>query len=268
MPWCPKCKSEYEKGVLACVTCKEDLVDDLKDYVTYVTLAKLEPSIVKGLLEYLKYSGIEEYQINEGEEVTEVLVNEKHLRKASKHLNVYIYNLQKETMEQEETYENESTDSQEQSNNSPDVYSNMSKLKETRSSAYTFLGLGIAIVLLNALEMTRLTNVLPGILEGILLMSSFILIGIGVTTLKKIPSLESEVNIISNSLEEMVNWYESKNNLNDFYKNKNIDIAKYDEGALYFVALEIIKAELTEQFKEQEEAFISHAADEIYAKIQ
>lgn len=269
MPWCPKCKSEYEEGVLSCVECKVELVEDLKKHVFYASLVKVEPSIVEGLLEYLNYSGISDHRINEGDQVTEILVNEKDLRKASKHLSVYLYNLQKEEIEKEEdTYEIEDLVHQDQKNNEEDVNSNITKLKDMRSSAFTYFALGFGLLIFDILNMVNLLNVISVLLEGILLMIGFVLIGLGKATLKKIPSLENKVNTISNNMEEMVNWYESRNNMKQFYEDNNIDISSYDEGALYFVAFEVIKAEIMKQFPEHEETLINNAVDEIYSKIQ
>ncbi|PKM50337.1 MAG: hypothetical protein CVV02_11960 [Firmicutes bacterium HGW-Firmicutes-7] len=268
MPWCPKCKSEYEKGVLSCVECKVELVDDLAKHVNYVSLVKLDASIVKGVVEYLAYSGVNDYQLNQEEQTCEVLVNEKDVKKASKHLNVYLYNLQKEAMEQEDLNESEELIPKVQDERLDDVYSNESKLKEMRSSATTFFVFGGAILLFDLLNIVNILKVVSGLSEGIMLIIGVGFIVLGIITLKKIPSIEEKVNAISDNVGEMVSWYENTNNMDQFYENKKIDITEHDEGALYFVALEEIKEGLIKQFPEQKEAFINLAADEIYSKIK
>jgi len=31
MPWCPKCRNEYRKGITVCAECKVELVDSLEN---------------------------------------------------------------------------------------------------------------------------------------------------------------------------------------------------------------------------------------------
>lgn len=59
MPWCPKCKMEYKEGITVCSDCKVELVDNLTDEVTYLTLAKAEDeAFLKKFQAYLEYSKI------------------------------------------------------------------------------------------------------------------------------------------------------------------------------------------------------------------
>lgn len=263
MPWCPKCKSEYEKGVVFCKQCQIDLVENLEDYVEYKPLVRIDPATAEGLIEYLNYSGILDYKIEEEEEALNISVNKKDFEQAAKHLSVYVYNLKKAAEENEDTYE----DAEKMKEYDTSTVLDTDKISDLRTSGITYYILGGIILVFTYLNMRNTINIINPILEGVFLFAGIALFGLGHVTMKKIPQIEETVTKVQDQLEEMINWYENAFSLDSFYETKEIDVNQYDEGALYFVALDTIKADLQKQFPEADLTLINSAAEDIYYKI-
>lgn len=267
MPWCPKCKSEYEKGVEYCKQCQVDLVEDLETYVEYVPLTEMDEKTANRFIEYLIYSGIKDYKTEEKDESIQISVDKKELKNASKHLNVFVYNLRQEAEENEkESTEADNTEAQTEYVTSEML--EVDKVKEYKVSAWTYYILGGGILLFDYLNMRGTLNNINPILEGIFLFIGIAFVGLGYVTMKKIPDIEETVTQAQDRVAEMIEWYESNHNFESFYEEKNIDKNQSDEGAIYYEAIDAIKADLTEQFPEIEDmALINKAAEEIYSKL-
>lgn len=59
MPWCPKCKLEYRKGINKCTDCGEDLVDALTEEVSLVKIMSTpDGGLAQKFIDFLIYSNI------------------------------------------------------------------------------------------------------------------------------------------------------------------------------------------------------------------
>ncbi len=59
MPWCPKCKNEYQEGFTVCSDCDVELVDELPKEEEYIPFFQSEQkSIAEKLSKYFSYSGL------------------------------------------------------------------------------------------------------------------------------------------------------------------------------------------------------------------
>lgn len=262
MPWCPNCKSEYEAHVTRCKQCDVELVDDLSQVVRYSKLVELYNDEIDGALEYLNYLGITDVKTEVSGDHIDLSVRDSELKTALKHIKVYISDIEnkkEEKLEAEESlpkeYETEQIDDD-------------SKIKEMHSSAITFLGMGAVLTIFSLLN---LTNILT-ITNSIVYLAAILVIGIlfciiGFITLKKIPTYKSEYEKKANQIEIMTNWYEENNDIKSFFETEQISTENQDEGALYFVAIDIIKSRLKGQFINVDELLINNAAEEIYTKI-
>lgn len=93
MPWCPKCKMEYQEGVTVCSDCKMDLVDRLEEAVVYVSLVQTEyKNIAEKLSSFLEYSNIKsQVSYEEDYEVYVVSVDRKMEKQAKKLYKAFYY---------------------------------------------------------------------------------------------------------------------------------------------------------------------------------
>ena len=59
MPWCPKCKNEYQEGFTVCADCGTALVDELPAEDDFIAVAFIEEEELAGkLAEYLEFNSI------------------------------------------------------------------------------------------------------------------------------------------------------------------------------------------------------------------
>ena len=86
MPWCPNCKTEYNKGVNVCVDCGSELVSEQPLEYEYVTLSVIDKKeVADKLLKYFEYSKIDcHYEYSEKELGFEIFVRDEDFKKALK----------------------------------------------------------------------------------------------------------------------------------------------------------------------------------------
>lgn len=86
MPWCPKCKTEYREGVLTCVDCGSELVNEQPADYEYVPLYSLEQEhLAQKVIDYFEYSKIDShYEYSDEEQAYVVLVRDTDLKQAKK----------------------------------------------------------------------------------------------------------------------------------------------------------------------------------------
>ncbi len=91
MPWCPKCKTEYKKGVAVCVDCGSELSDEQPEIYDYSKLCTLEKKeVAEKLIKYLEYSNIiSHFEYEENELGYVVYVRDDELKKAKKAFNAF-----------------------------------------------------------------------------------------------------------------------------------------------------------------------------------
>lgn len=93
MPWCPKCKMEYQEGVAACPDCKIDLVESLEEAVILIPIVQTEDKkIADKFSRYLEYSNLKsEVSFNEENEIYVVSVDRKMEKQAKKLYKAFYY---------------------------------------------------------------------------------------------------------------------------------------------------------------------------------
>ena len=87
MPWCPKCKNEYRKGIIVCADCNTPLVDELvEETVKAEVFSTPVEELANRFIEFLKYSDIQSgtFAYSEEKEGFVVSVDEKDLKQAKK----------------------------------------------------------------------------------------------------------------------------------------------------------------------------------------
>jgi len=154
MPWCPKCFTEYNDGVLKCYDCGETLVSKLEvtdnkssyDTPKLLTVAEndLEADIIESLLKghnipiHRKYKNIDGYI----KIVAGISYNEVFIYVPSK-----LYSLAKDILHApNEPLTDEITQYNDEGNRENDF--NWNKLRSVTSRIYTYILAGILIIML------------------------------------------------------------------------------------------------------------------------
>lgn len=260
MPWCPKCKNEYEEHVEICVDCKIELVPNLNDYTYMKELIKVKKDDSEELLRYLEYSGVLHIESEEIEENLVVSVGAEEFEKALTYLKVYIHENMEEVNEEDYYFDEYETE----------IEDTTGKIDDMKSTIYTFGIVGIGIILVAMLNYFDILQIkafnkvtLTLLLGGMGIMFLFI----AIKTKNDMASVSEKSEDKDNIILDIVEWYKSKYDLDLFYKKNNIDVNEFDEGALYFAAYDIIKKEIRKHYNEVDEILINKAVEFIYDEL-
>ena len=261
MPYCPKCKSEYEMTVEVCPICTEELVEDLENHVYFVPVMEMDSEVIEDAIEFLKYSGIKDIKTEEKDDFSLIFVDEKRKKEASQLLNGYIYNLQKLKKEEElEDISDETIVDDEET-----LISEI-KIQEMKSSASSFLILGALITIFAAMNVFKIMPMIESeFVKTLVLVVGVLLIILGNKSNKKAEVMTGKRLDQEQHISDMVSWYEDSFKLENFFEANGIDCNEYDEGALYFKAVDLMKDELRIKYPNESNGRISSAAEKIYA---
>lgn len=259
MAWCPKCKSEYEEGVVLCSECKIELVDNLEDIVEYIYLVTIREEELDNVIEYLKYSDITDIKRDKLDNGYQLSVNSKDYKDAIKYIRTYVSErIKEEDMEEDYYFSEYKTDEINQE----------TKVSELRSSANSFTGIGVLLLVFALLNLFGILNVVKSqVYLCVFLGCGIIFLIIGLTSYKKIPKYMEQVSKVQDTVNQMITWYQQTHNLITFYEDKKIHKEDYDEGSLFFVVIDSIKADLKKEFPDKEETQINSAAEEIFDRF-
>lgn len=115
MPWCPKCKDEFQEGYTICSDCNVELVDELVPEEVMLSFFQAEQKeIAEKLIHYFEHSDLNaKLEFNEEKEVYEVLIAPE-MQKQAKKLYQAFYLIESEKYERrssDEEFDEDSEDS-------------------------------------------------------------------------------------------------------------------------------------------------------------
>jgi len=271
MPWCPECNNEYQDGFNVCTDCGCALVDSLPDrnLIPYIFGSKDEVEEMKRFLEYNNLTGME-IQFDEEENVYELYIPESDKALITRLANTYMQQkaLQKQPAVEEAIAEAEKP--------SEGIYMESAvRAEENRSSAWVLLivgGAGIVFVILGILDLLpiRLGGTQQYMVYGIMSALFLLFFIMGVVSMKNsrifAQKAESE-NSLKLTLEKWCQDNLKKERLDQEIYEKDSNEGEFSEEVLYFTRFELVKAKLSHQFLNLDEAFLNHFIDEVYDMI-
>ena len=262
MAWCPVCKSEYEDNVKICAECGVELKENLEEAVHYLPLVLLPTEEPDNLIKYLTYLQLD-YQIEEDEEKgSMIMIREDQFETALSYVKVYATEKMKEKIDEGDfdAYEPEYA-----ANQSIDM---STKVKELKSSAFSFAAVGILLIIffaLNAMDILTLIRSNTYNYFFILIGAAFFIVGM--VTYKKVPAIEETTDELLKTKEAIIEWFFSNFDHSSYFADKQINVEGYDEGSLYFAVVDRIKEDIQAQFTEADRSLQNAAADEIYQRL-
>jgi hypothetical protein len=268
MPWCPKCKTEYEDGIKECVDCKEELVDDLEESkIEWSQLAEGVEEHISKLDAFLKYSNITTLVETMEENKLKISVLEKQEKEAKKLFQVFKKSTDEENQKNEPTEEMfEEDDTQAASGN---VYMDeLDKVNEVKSSASAFLFVGIiGFIALTACALGFIDLNMEGFNKymffGVMYTLIIVFLLIGIQSALKVGSMKKAATVAKSKEDEIKEWFINK------YSASFIDedIEEVDETEKYFPRAAKIKAILLEREPNLSVDQVEKYTEELYEKL-
>lgn len=260
MQYCPKCKTEYEDHADMCVDCNIPLVPDLENHAFMKPLVKVKKGDSDQMLKYLEYSGIKKYEKELEGDTYLLKVPEEDYENAVMYLNVYI----RENMEEDDVedfyldeYTTEEVDSE-------------AKVNDMKSTVWTFGVVGGGVLLLAILNWFDIVS-LSGFNKP-MITTVFGILGIAFLIIAYRTNSGISAAAVSETSKEalidaVVDKYKEKYNLENFYKSHKIKTDGLDEGALYFLVFDVLKAEVKKMNPEVQDTVVNTAVERLYDEI-
>lgn len=144
------------------------------------------------------------------------------------------------------------------------------KYEDVKSTAYTFITVGIIGILfliligldVISLSMTSYMRTLMIIVMGTLFL---IFLVIGVRYFRKLSSLKAEIQEEETASKDILDWFLTNHTASSI--DSQIADKPSEEEQLYFARYEIMMQALQQQFSSLDESFADHMIEEIYEKI-
>lgn len=299
MPWCPKCRNEYRKGITVCAECKVELVDSLENSVKQAFIFG-EKDKMERLQSFLSYNDIEtEIGYDDTDHTYQLSVAEEQMKQAVKAAQVFLQQEAEQVSEENDTTEYEGfadkesfteaslsgeTEGEENFpvNESQETYrsggekqfyhayqNSAARAEDNRSSAYTLLvvgGIGFVVVLLiflGILPIYQNAGTTKYLVCGVMGAMFILFIVFGFVSMRSSKVLFSQAKTEDSLMAEMTKWCQ-----------ENLSADKVDEGLFageelaeeqkYFKRAERMRKLISDNFLNLDEAFLDHFIDEYY----
>jgi hypothetical protein len=262
MPWCPNCKTEYEDHVTVCADCHVDLVSEeaLKTTVNFELLAIIPKPELRDIKEYLAYSKIEPIKEEKNEKGIALYVEAKQHKDALQFLKVYVHD---KVSQEEEDFDMPEYDT-------VDVKSG-AKAKDLKSSGFSFSLIGGLLLVFGVLNILEIMTIMrPGMYLYSFVVLGVVFIGIGINSYMKLPDVLEYEAMADSKVDSFIEWFNEKYTKASYIKKKKINLDKYDEGSLYFVIIDKLKADISIAFSDDSEdndKLINSACEIIYEDV-
>lgn len=278
MPWCPKCKCEYKKGITYCTDCDCPLTEQLEQKYDFESVVYIEKESGERLLELFHYSGIKEAVLVYHTESSnyEIQVDKKNYRKATDLLHIFTENEEDTNKKASNLFIDDDSGKSILSDNdssnpvTASYEKKEEKYKDNLSSAYTFLicgVLGLLIVFLDffgaikLLSSTGSAKIVLSIVMGLFFMF-FIIISIkSFLYSSKLKRMAKEENEFIN---ELFKWLDETITIESIDASFDDSLAEVEK---YFSRVAYIQDKIKSHTEDIDENFLSSMAEDYYNKL-
>lgn len=277
MSWCPKCKNEYRAGITVCPDCNEELLEELTEEVSleFVPIFHTDNSELKErLVKYLAHCGHkvqEETGLAENEEGEQVqafaiLVPKEDTKEALQEIRtVLTYEAKQEAGEEDLKPRHHAPEP------STLYVDAKSRYQEYRSSGIMFLCFALFFLVFGILNIAGVIRIMASVPALIVVFGAAVgFTYVGITSLKKTTALKDEASAEENTTESIMQY------LKDNYPKEVLEkITKQpftgeelSGEELYFVRMEEMKENLTENFPNQDENYLDALLEDYYNSLE
>lgn len=275
MPWCPKCKTEYKKGIDKCSDCGTILVASLKESEEFDKSKMLNflygpEEHVDTIRKYLTNQGkLKAYSIyNEKKDIYELFIKPEDQERAVSLVNQFMNQVNAQNVSSEEKVEK--TKARQLPDNKT-YRSTKDKAKDHKGSAILLLTLGfiglIVIILMAAgiFDFVSLRGTGAILTYGVMgsLFLVFVIMGfVSLKSYKELMRIEQKEDDITSKLDSYC-----KENLTKEIIESQVSPFISDESQIYFYRAEFMKQTILREFSDINPRFLEDYIDEKYGEI-
>lgn len=296
MPWCPKCKTEFQEGISVCSDCKIPLVDELDVSDSYVELLGSEKELlISKFSKYLTYSKIKNIIKEDPEKGFVIFCEPGKEKKAKAAFAAFLSvetELHKKAVESGEPDENdifadedmqdvpsegdedefgetliddENDEAAEAANdprNTTIFVKQSDKSKEYKSTAVTFILFGILLAVLFVLNITKTMTLFGNPLSlGVIGALTVIFIGVGISSNIRARKALEAAGKEDELIESVNNWL--KENITEEVLS-TVRNPELSPEVNYLKETEYIKTNLEANFEGLDENFVYSIIEDYY----
>ncbi len=278
MKICPKCKNEYREGITHCAECDCELVEITEEnWEQSSIVAAPYPEAMK-IKEYLEYCEYKDITMDEPDEegIVRIYCREEDYKTAIKQVQVFIQEETKRIMEEklasmsEEELQALKEAESERVFSPSNVYQNYEgKAADNKSSAYSFLVVGVIGVVIVILSwFGKLPFSIGGsgnwFSHGVMFAIFAIFIAVGIISAKSVGKYKALAKKEADAQSEVETYLEDA-----FTYEVLSEIEAETEEEAYFKRMNYMRTQVSETFAEVglDEAFVESLLDEHYDKL-
>lgn len=279
MKICPKCKNEYRDGITYCADCDCELVDAEQEQQESVLLVQLPEAEALKLAEYLTYSQLSSVTCETAEEgMTELYCAAKEYEIALKQVKVYMAEEQKKELENRlmnmTEEEQEAFAAQQEEALAPNMPSNIyqnyeEKASENKSSAVSFLIIGVLGIIFVALSWYGMLPFSIGgrgnvFSHGVMFAMFVLFVVIGIVSARNVGKYKDMIGKETDSRTAVEQLLTEQFD----FDTLSAVMAETEEEA-YFKRMELMRAQVVEAFPElaKQGSFVEALLDSHYDSI-
>ena len=264
MPWCPKCKTEYQEGIKRCADCDTELVDELPQELVCIMTLPEENALE--LLSYYEYCQVDycTMQFDKASGNYHVMVPKSRERDVRKPTEEYLAKLSKE----KKTASGAGSDSSSRTQVRSSYKKSSDRLEDARSSAMAFLlvgGIGLLLVVLFALGILSFpfgaaSRTLMLTVMGLLFL---IFLVVGIQNAGKLSRLKEEASAEESRTGEILSWFLGA------FSSEQVDEGcelTDSEEINYYKRTEYIKEQLSSRYPLDED-YLDSLSETIYSRL-
>lgn len=265
MPWCPKCRQEFQDEITVCPDCNEPLVEELEVELVQTEIEFFTEEEVKKFLAFLEYSNIQDAKCEKDAtlDIIHILCKEEDVAEVSKLFAAFksVEETEAEEGQIEDAAIEPDTDEEEFSKPSVPYVKKSVQYQETSSTGIMLVVIGILGLVYVALNYAGALHLLNGVIPyclNLVLFAAAIIYGI--VSLYQADKLKGQIEEEEALRSEILSWL-TEQVTDEFLENASD--ASLPKEANYLKQYQAVKNLAIKQYPDIIENFIESIVEEV-----